>query len=149
MRKVWISLLVVTSLISVFFLVKTGGQIAAYFSLNREVETLSTQWSVSEKSPSSFALHVSYLFDPIKKAPLQGAMELPKPYFLNLPAAQCAMEGFAQKSWKVFYNDKNPSINSLQKNFPFKECLQSLLTLGVFVYFLFFKKIMEKATQEW
>lgn len=149
MRKVWIALLVVTSLISVFFLAKAGGEIVTYFSLNREVETLSTQWRISEKNSSSFALHVSYLFDPLKKEPFQGSMELPKPYFLNFPAAQSAMEAFSQKPWKVFYNDKNPSINSLQKIFPFKECLQSLLTLGVFVYFLFFKKIMEKAAQEW
>ncbi len=149
MRKIWIGLLIVTSSVTGFFLVKTTSQLCAYFSLNRETKALSTKWDVFEKSPSSFALHVSYLFDPVKKDPLEGAMELSKPYFLNLPSAQSAMEAFEQKSWSVFYNDKNPSINSLQKIFPFKECLQFLLTLGVLVYFLFFKKVAERASQEW
>ncbi len=149
MRKVWIGLLIVTSLVSVFFLVKTSYCLSAYFSLNRETEALSTSWSISEKGPSSFALQVSYLFDPQKKGPLQGTTEFSKPFFLNLPSAQNAVDAFAQKSWSVFYNDKNPSINSLQKIFPFKECFQLLLTLGVLVYFLFFKRIVERANQEW
>jgi hypothetical protein len=149
MKKVWIGLLSVTSLVSVFFLAKTSCQLSAYFSLNREAQALSTSWSISEKSPSAFALQVSYLFDPVTKDPLQGVMEFSKPYFLNHPSAQRAIDSFSQKSWNVFYNEKDPTINSLQKIFPFKECLQSLLTLGVFVYFLFFRKIMERANQEW
>jgi len=106
-------------------------------------------WKVVEKSSSSFSLEVIYRFDAVKKEGVQGSTELEKPYFLNLPSAEQAIEELSKKSWDVFYNDKDPSKNALQRNFPFKDCIQCLLTLGVFIYFLFFKKIMEKSIQEW
>jgi hypothetical protein len=145
MRVVWLVLLVVTSLVSGFFLLKTADLLSLYFSLNKETNAISTRWSVSEKGPSSFALRVFYEFDPMKKIPFHGTVDLVKPYFLNAPSAQSALEVFAQKSWIVFYNEKNPSISSLQKIFPFKECFHFLLSLGVFVYFLFFRKILKRS----
>jgi hypothetical protein len=149
MRRIWIVLLVVTSLVTMGFLVKTTVRLSRYFSLNTVVKAQSMDWKVVEKSSSSFALKVIYRFDAIKKEGVQGSTELDKPYFLNLPSAEHAIGELSKKSWDVFYNDKDPSKNSLQRNFPFKDFIQCLLTLGVFIYFLFFKKIMEKSIQEW
>ena len=146
---VWIVLLALTSLVTVGFLAKTTLRLKDYFSLNATSKALSMDWKVVEKSAAAFALEVVYQFDSLKKEGVQGSIELEKPYFLNLPSAQHAIEELSQKSWDIFYNNKNPSVNALQRNFPFKDCIQSLLTLGVFIYFLFFKKIMEKSTQEW
>ena len=148
-KKVWLALLAITSLISVGFLVKTTSQLNEYFSLNGVSKAISTDWEILEKSPSSFALLVSYQFIPTEKGMIQGKVELAKPHFLNHPSAERAVKDFSKKSWDVFYNSQDPSISSLQKIFPFKDCIQTLLTFGVFVYFLFFKKMMEKSTQEW
>ena len=149
MRRIWIVLLVVTSLVTMGFLVKTTLRLNRYFSLNTAAKAHFMDWKVVEKSSSSFALEVIYQFDAAKKEGVQGATELEKPYFFNLPSAEHAIQELSKKSWDVFYNDKDPSISSLQRNFPFKDCIQCLLTLGVFIYFLFFKKIMEKSIQEW
>ncbi len=149
MRRVWIVLLVVTSLVTVGFLVKTTLRLSQYFSLNTVAKAEGMDWKVIEKSAASFALEVIYQFDALKKEGIWGTTELDKPYFLNSPSAEHAIKEFSKKSWDVFYNDKDPSKNALQRNFPFKDCIQCLLTLGVFIYFLFFKKIMEKSTQEW
>jgi len=139
----------VTSLVAIIFSVKTALQLREYFSLDSVSKVVFMEWKVEEKDVSSFALHVSYQFDPFEKGPVSGSIELSKPYFLYLPSAELAVKEFSQKSWDVFYSKKNPSISSLQKNFPFKDCIQTLLTLAVFVYFLFFKRIVERATQEW
>ncbi len=149
MRKVWIVLLSVTSLILVGFSVKMTSRFNEYFSLNNVSKAVSMDWEILEKSSSSFALLVSYQFNPLEKGLIRGVTELPKPHFLNLPSAERAVKELSGKSWDVFYNEKDPSISSLQKIFPFKDCIQTVLTLGVFVYFLFFKKMMEKAAQEW
>jgi len=149
MRKVWISLLSITSLLLVVFSVKATVKIREYFSLDSVSKAISMEWKIVEKDPSAFALHVSYEFDPLNKGLVAGNIELAKPYFLNLPSAQHAVKEFSTKSWDVFYSKESPTISSLQKNFPFKDCIQMLLTLGVFIYFLFFKRIMEKSTQEW
>ncbi len=149
MRKVWIVLLTVTSLVSIVFSVKTAIQLQEYFSLDAVAKAASMEWEIVEKNASAFALHVSYQFTPLGKGAISGRVELAKPYFLNLPSAERAVKEFSREPWDVFYCMENPSISSLQKNFPFKDCIQTLLTLGIFVYFLFFKKIMEKSTQEW
>ncbi len=149
MRRVWIVLLVVTSLVTMGFLAKTTLRLTQYFSLNTSVKAQAMDWKVVEKSSSSFALEVIYQFNAVKKEGVQGAIQLEKPYFLNLPSAERAIGELSKKSWDVFYNDKDPSISSLQRNFPFKDCIQCLLTLGVFIYFLFFKKIIEESIREW
>ncbi len=149
MKKVWIVLLSITSLISMVFFVKTASQLSEYFSLNGVSKAVSMDWKILEKTPSSFALLVSYQFEPLEKGMIQGKVELAKPHFLNQPSAEIAVKELSKKSWDVFYSLQDPSISSLQKIFPFKDCIQTLLTLGVFVYFLFFKKMMEKSTQEW
>lgn len=149
MQKLWICLLIITALVTVGFSIKTSLQLQEYFSLDRKTEALSTQWKILEKDEASFALQVSYSFLAPEKGPFQGTLQLPKPYFLNLPSAERAMKEFSQKRWDVHYSQDNPSVSSLQKNFPFKDCIQSLLTLGVFVYFLFLKRMIEKSAEEW
>lgn len=149
MRRLSICFLVLTSLVAIGFLSKAGYKVSQYFSLDKTSNALTLDFDISEKAPSSFSLGAFYSFKTEEKGVITGYTELSKPYFLNLPSAKFAVEEFKKKSWDVFYNQSNPSKNSLQKNFPFKDCIQAILTLGVFVYFLFFRKIVEKATQEW
>ena len=149
MQRVWMVFLALTSLIAMVFLVKTSLKLQEYFSLNQITKAFVTDWKISEKDETSFALQVFYEFSLSGKDKIQSQMELAKPYFLNRPSAEKAVEEFSKQSWEVFYNDKNPNNNSLQKLFPFKDCIQTLLTLGIFVYFIFFRKILEKARQEW
>ncbi len=149
MKKLSVCFLVLTSLIAVTFMGKSGYRLFQYFSLNTTSKAFDMEWKIAQKDTSSFALEVSYQFNSLENDLVKGRIELAKPYFLNPLSAERAIESLSPKSWDVFYNKKNPSINSLQKIFPFKDCIQALITLGIFIYFLFFKKIMEKSVQEW
>lgn len=149
MRRLWIGLLIVTSLISVFFLGVAGGSLKSYFSLNSKARVLSINWDIVEKAPDSFALSASYMFLTATHQEIKGGSEFNKPYFLNRLSAEQAVRELQDKTWEVFYDKTNPRISSLQKIFPFKECAQALITLGIFIYFIFFKNIFEKARQEW
>jgi hypothetical protein len=108
------------------------------------------EWNVIEKGPASFALSVSYQFEvPFygldkKSSFCRGKTELAKPYFLNAPSATKALKELSERSWEVYYREKDPSMNALQKLFPFKECIHAFLTLGVAVYFFFLKKMVHR-----
>ena len=127
---------------SVFLVFKLSSQLRSYFSLNTSAQALFTDWKVVEKDPSSFALTVFYQFyDGNQVVP--GFVELARPSFLSAPSAERFLQKFSKKQWDVLYNRTDSKISSLQKLFPFKECIQVFLALGALSYFLCLKKIVD------
>ena len=143
MKKFWGAIFILTGLISVFLASKLSVQLWDYFSLDAKVPASFMEWKVVEKDPSSFALAISYQFYD-RDQTFSGFTELAKPYFLNAPSAEIAKKQFSEKSWEVFYRYSNPKMSSLQKLFPFKEGIQFLLALGVLIYFVCLKKMIER-----
>ncbi len=137
MQKVWLGVYIITALISVVFIVKSAR------NLDTTGKAVLMDWKVVEKDSSSFALLVSYKFLDEGKE-VEGAIELAKPYFFNVPSAINAIETLSKKDWDVFYRKADPKKNSLQKFFPFKSCIQAILTLGVLVYFVVLRKMVRR-----
>jgi hypothetical protein len=144
MKRFWQVLLILTSLLSVFFIGKMAREMVAYFSLDQQGKALAVKWEVVEKSPSAFALAASYHFLDGDRL-FEGFTEFPKPYCLNRLAAENVIREFASKEWNVFYKSSDAAFSSLQKMFPFKVVFQAILTLGVLVYFLVLKKISDRS----
>ena len=144
MQKIWNLIFVLTFLISVFFVVKSIRELYVYFSLDGKVEGRVIHSEIVEKGSSSYALALSFEFW-VEGDERSGRVELVKPYFLNIPSAEKAAEELSKKKWDVFYRTSDPNISALQKNFPFKSCIQAILTLGVFIYFVFLKKTVERS----
>lgn len=65
-----------------------------------------------------------------------GSTTLTEPLFRNLYAVEEELISIRTKPAKVWYDSSNPSYSSLQKKFPFKECLSTAIMLGLLLYFI-------------
>lgn len=139
MNKVFNGLLVVTALVSVFFLGKSSLGIWGYFSLDGKAKAFTEGWKVEEKDSSSYSILVSYHFF-VEKERVEGQTELVKPYFLNKESAEKAVKKLSSQNWEVFFCKRSIEKNSLQRTFPFQQCIHAFLVLGVLVYFALLKK---------
>ena len=144
MRKVWTGVFILTALIALFFSGKAAGQIWKYVSLDAQAVASIEKWQVIEKGSASFAIEASYRFSHLEKD-FSGVTEFAPPYFLNDTAASLAIKKISSQEFFVFFNKAHPERNSLQRIFPFLLCIHAFLTLGVFVYFIFLKKWMERS----
>jgi len=134
--KLWLILLVISGAIALWFSGIATGGMWKFFYLNAQSPVKILNWQVQELSSSRFALEAEYQFE-INHAVYEGKTIFERPQFLNRFAAENYMKINGSKSWVTWYRSGNPACNSLEKEFPRKQCLQALLTLGVFVYFFF------------
>ena len=64
--------------------------------------------------------------------------------FLNQYAAENFGKFVETQRWQVWYKESRPQLSSLEKEFPQKDLLQALLTVGVFAYFYFARSTLAK-----
>ncbi len=143
MSILWKLFLGAIAVISLFFSVEAVTKVAHYISLDKVAKAHVNHWEVREKGSEAFAIIGGYTFS-LKGKEVKGETEFAAPYFLNERAAKEAVEKLKTESWTVFFSEKNPEKNSLQRFFPFLTCIRAFLVLGVFVYFLLLGRWFKK-----
>lgn len=142
--KYWKILLSLLTIVNIWFAGIALHQLYIYIRLNANTSTSDIQWSVKEISDERYLINGKYTFL-VQNDTQTGETTLTSPYFLNQWAAeQGIIENAKHSPWKVWYSSYNPEYSSLQKNFPIKECLSSLLLFGVLLYFFGLKHYVEK-----
>ncbi len=143
--RIWYILVALSLGITLWYLSIAGAKIWRYGRLSEETRQVQVQsWRVVEKSSSSFAIESSYVFCAGDRK-CQGSTEFAPPYFMNYPSASGAIDKLQKtEDWTVWYSKKDCSINSLQKVFPFKECIHAFLTLAISIYFFFLKSLLSR-----
>lgn len=143
MNKFFICLVGLAFCATLFTLGKTTLGCIKYFSLSRQETAYIDSWQVQEIDSASFAVQISYHFF-VNGQEIAGKTELAKPFFPSHKSAEAAIKTLQQKPWKAFYSPKYVKKNSLQKAFPFRDCIHALLSLGVLIYFFILKKWVQK-----
>jgi hypothetical protein len=115
-----------------------------YHRLNREMQAHSVQWAVKKEADDAYFLIAKYQFSPLQNSLVEGETIFKFPIFWNAWAAEKAIPEYAAKSWLVYYVGNNPSISSLQKNFPLKECISATVLWGILIYFLWLDRYISK-----
>lgn len=131
-------LFIALGLVAAWFVGVAGVALYCYGQLDQYGPCQIKKWQLIEYSPSKVALEAFYTFS-AKGKEWQGQMIFSKPYYLNLPSAQVALKEKEKRVWGVWYNHKNPSVSSLEKNFPYKHCFNALIVLGLAGYFWILK----------
>ena len=138
MNKFWLTLVVISSGITIWFASIAMMGLWKYSRLDSRAIAKVLEWRVNQKSSSQFAIEATYLFK-VSDTSYESKIIFTKPYFLNEPSAQYAIKEIKDKPWAAWYNKKNPKVSSLQKIFPFQACIQAFLTLCVSLYFVFLR----------
>ena len=131
----WQAFLVVIFVITVWYTVAALYSYYFYSHLSIEKNALAIEWKVEKKSDDIYFLNAFYRFDFEGKVYFGNRVLTEEPY-RNTWAAQEAIKEFTDRQWKVWFDPQNPARSSLQKTFPFKECLSAVFLWGLLFYFL-------------
>ena len=143
MNKLWLCLMLISSSIAIWFGSMAASSLWKYSFLTHKTSAEVQEFKVIQKKSSQFALEASYRFTHEGKV-FEAKTEFHKPYYLNQYAAQSACNVCKAKLWQVYFCPSKPEISSLQKIFPFQECIQALITSIICLYFFFMKGFLRK-----
>ncbi len=143
--KLWLVLLVLSGGIALWF---SGMALAGAWNftrLNAQTPATVFKWDIQDLSSSRFAIIGEYQYE-VNGAAFTGKTVFESPQFLNRFAAENYVRLIQNEPWQAWYTESKPVFSSLEREFPQKQCLQALLTLGVFVYFYFARSMLSKFT---
>lgn len=141
--KVWMTLLLISGGIAAWFSVTAGSKIWKYARLNATVPATVTKWEILDLPSSRFAVAGGYRYD-IGSVAYEGETIFEYPQFLNRFAAENYLKQLRVSNWNAWYRKSSPSVSSLEREFPQKDCLQAILTIGVFGYFYFARSMLSR-----
>jgi hypothetical protein len=142
-NRYWQILIGLLTIITAWFAFSSLYLIYHYVRLSEHTMPTDIQWSVQEISDERFLLNGRYDFK-VNDKNYSGETLITSPYYLNNWAAEQGINDFKNLKWKVWFASNNPEYSSLQKNFPFKEGLSTLLLAAVLAYFVGLKYYVEK-----
>jgi hypothetical protein len=142
--RLWVVLVLISGGIALWFSGAAIMGIVKFSLLNAQTSAEIIRWQVCEVNSSRFAVEAHYLFTVGEKSYI-GKTKFESPQFLNRYAAENYIATLGSKQWKTWYRQSSPACSSLERQFPQKKCLQSVLTLGVFIYFFFARSLVMRA----
>ncbi|MGC2594696.1 MAG: hypothetical protein WA347_00270 [Rhabdochlamydiaceae bacterium] len=141
--RLWVILLVISGGIALWFSGAAMPGMWKFFRLNAQVSAKVLNWQIQELSSSRFVLKADYQFDASGTTYFSHTI-FERPQFLNRFAAENYMRANGSKAWEAWYRMGVPTCSSLEREFPKKQCLQALLTIGVFFYFFFARGMVQR-----
>ncbi|NGX28538.1 MAG: hypothetical protein K940chlam1_00719 [Candidatus Anoxychlamydiales bacterium] len=132
----WMVVLFLSGFIFCWFGFKTVNQINYYFVLDQASKAHIDKVKVKDLGKEKFEVLASYYYKVGEEFFFKT--ETFKNKFLNYDAAQ-TFGSKISKDISIWYNFKNPKISTMEKIFPIKNLVYSILTLIVFIYFVIMK----------
>jgi len=133
----WILVLIISGSIFVWFSFQLFLQTNKYIILNTPIKANIEKLEVNNDNKNKFLAVASYSFDVANKTFIHKGVFEKK--FINPLSAKAFCENISKNDFIIWYNSKNPNFSSVEKNFPIKNCVYSIITLIVFIYFLILK----------
>jgi len=126
----------IAGLLTAGFLIAAAIDLWGYLRLEKNSMAKIEKWETVEKGSSQFAIKAYFSFETEGRL-YQGKTTFSKPYHLNRISAEKQIKIYTERPWSVWYQSSHPEHSSIDRIFPFKKCLYSLMLLGIFFYFIF------------
>lgn len=129
----WRIFLAIIAIIVLIYTGNTALKIYRYLSLSQQIPVESIHWSPVSKSEDIYfsEAQYSYLFEGVRYEGQGRSEEI----YLNAPSAQEDSERFNRQRWKIWIDPTDPSFSALQKKFPFKQSVSTVILWGLLAYF--------------
>lgn len=131
----WLIFISAISIIVAWFITSTLIEIYHFSQLNQSVDPSEMAWSYHEISKDTYQIHVTYQYE-VNEHLYSNDHLFKKPVLFNPLAAKQVAEEFSHKEWKAWYNKTNPQYTSLEKIFPTKSLISSIILLLLLFYFI-------------
>jgi hypothetical protein len=133
-------MLIVIALVVTILFFNLAISLQGYLALNAQTQGKVERFSVKKHKEDAYGIeaHYTYIVDGVS---YQDHKVLTHPIFLNATSANMHLTRYwKEQDWSVWYNTKRPEVSALQKLFPIKKLISFLVSLGVLVYFFWFKR---------
>lgn len=134
-RYGWHILLGIITAVFLWFSVTFIYKFIIFSRLDAETVVTTINWSVKEISGDQYLLEGHYAYH-VNGSQYSGNSLIENPFYRNPWAAKHAIKEQASEPLTVYYSSQNPSYSALQKSFPLKEGLSSLVLCGLLAYFI-------------
>ena len=138
-KYTWKGLFLLTGVVALWFSIKLGRELFAYMTHSVRTQAESVVWSVSPVGSDKFGVLGVYTFS-LNGTKYGGEHLFRKPVFVNQRAAEKHIASWSDHKWDVWANPNRPEKSSMQHIFPFSGVVQFILSLGVFLYFLWLRQ---------
>lgn len=115
-----------------------------YATLTEQTPVESIRWSIYSHDQEAFAPQADYTFTVDGQGYSNKIIWNEGDYYFNPWALEKPLAQLANQEWKVWFNPKNPTYSALQKNFPVKECLSTVIIWMLLIYFIMLGKYAER-----
>lgn len=112
-------------------------KIYTYYSLNSHLPAKSITWKIHPINDERYQLQGNYRFFLGEKEYL-GTSTLYSHVYRNPWGAEKGLKDIEKEPLTIWYSSSDPTINSLERNFPLKESLYSIIILALIAYFIGF-----------
>lgn len=133
-RYIWNFFYAFIGIVAVWFTLSALYQLYSYFSLTEETSAKTIEWSVIEITDEKYILGTKYSYS-VNGVEHSGDSRMSSLSFRNAWAAEQAIPRYAKQAWTVWFSPTNPDYSTMQKSFPFKDCLSAILLWGILGYF--------------
>jgi hypothetical protein len=141
--KVWVLMLVVSGGIALWFASGAIRGLWKFTYLDAKTSATVSKIEILDLSSSRFAIEADYTYQ-VQGVTYSGKTLFDTPRFLNHYAAENYVKAVETRPWETWYHKKTPSFSSLERDFPEKQCLQALITVGVFAYFYIARSMLSR-----
>jgi hypothetical protein len=143
MQKFFLAFIVLSGILSIFFINKTFWELKKYLSLNEKTKAEVTNLEIRETKKGKFLISATYSYN-VKDKKLINKTIFKKPTFLNHFAAFAFLKKRAKEDFYAWYSSKNIKNSSLEKYFPIKNFIYAIISVAIFLYFILFFKRLRK-----
>ncbi len=143
MIRLWLALMMFTAAVSLWYTGKAAHGLWVYSRLSAQTQAVPKEWGVLETGSSEYSLFSRYAYR-IGDQEYEGKTIFKKPSFLNRASAEASIKDWSTHSWNVWFDPSSPLYSSLQKIFPFKNCIHALLSLGILCYFYYLRSYAQR-----
>lgn len=134
-NKLWLSWLVVLSLITLWYAGMAVLSAWHYAHLTASTSPTAIAWSVKQLKSDDFSPLATYTFE-VNGQAFQGVTPLREIPYRNSWGVEQDLKKLQAMQWRVWYEPHAPYRSTLQKTFPLKECLSALFLLLLWGYFV-------------
>lgn len=132
---VWQAFLAIVFAVTLWHSVVALYSYYSYSQLKVQTRLTAINWEIEEESEEYYLLKAVYRFQ-FKGNSYPGNTAWADEPYRNRWAAEQAAKEFSEQKWKVWFNPNDPHHSSLQKKFPFKQCISAIFLWGLLLYFL-------------
>ena len=139
----WPIFLSIISILVVVFTSLLSIDLYRYRQLKSNVIAKELEGSVYKIGSNQYKIEVEYLYD-IQGREYSKQQVIKKLTYKNVWLANQAIDALKENEINVWYNPHEPKMGTIEKSFPYRRLLSTIVLFGIFLYFCLLSRYMLK-----